>query len=229
MLKKVTLYGELAEKYGKDWSLDVNSPGEAFKALSANNQGFRQFVAYSEERGVGYKVMVGKSYINDYSELGHPSGRQEIKIIPVILGAKSKGLGMILLGVMIISGFYIYGQSIIAAGEAAALASTAGGGAVGGGLTTSLGVFDTISMGVANAGSMGTMAMKFAGGLILGGIASMLAPTPELPDGDKSTNYGFDGASNTARQGYAIPVCYGQLLIGGTVISSGVSPEDYTP
>jgi predicted phage tail protein len=73
------------------------------------------------------------------------------------------------------------------------------------------------------------MAMKFAGGLILGGIASMLAPTPELPDGDKPTNYGFDGASNTARQGYAIPVCYGQLLIGGTVISSGVSPEDYTP
>ena len=216
MLKKVTLYGELAEKYGKDWSLDVNSPGEAFKALSANNQGFRQFVAYSEERGVGYKVIVGKSYINDYSELGDPSGRQEIKIIPVILGAKSKGLGMILMGALIIGGFWVYGQSIVAAGEAM-------------GAVTNLGVIDTIGIGVANAGTLGSMAMRFAGSLILGGIASMLAPTPEVPDGDKPTNYGFDGAANTAKQGYAIPVAYGQLLIGGTVISSGVSPEDYTP
>jgi predicted phage tail protein len=217
MLKKITLYGELAEKYGKDWSLDVNSPGEAFKALSANNQGFRQFVASSEERGVGYKVMVGKSYINDYPELGHPSGRQEIKIIPVVLGAKSKGLGMILLGVMIVSGFYIYGQSIVAAAQAA-------------GAVTNLSMAQTIGIGVANAGTLGSMAMRFAGSLILGGIAAMLAPTPEVPDtADKPTNYGFDGAANTARQGYAIPVAYGQLLVGGAVISSGVSPEDYTP
>jgi predicted phage tail protein len=212
MLKKVTLYGELAEKYGKDWSLDVNSPVEAFKALSANNQGFRQFVAYSEERGVGYKVIVGKSYINDYSELGDPSGRQEIKIIPVILGAKSKGLGMILMGALIIGGFWLAGANSIG--------SLAAG---------KLGVFGTISHGVTLSGTMGSLAMKLAGSLILGGIASMLAPTPEVPAGDKPTNYGFDGASNTARQGYAIPVAYGQLLIGGTVISSGVSPEDYTP
>jgi predicted phage tail protein len=216
MLKKVTLYGELAEKYGKDWSLDVNSPGEAFKALDVNNIGFRQFVASSEERGVGYKVIVGKSYINDYSELGHPSGRQEIKIIPVILGAKNKGLGMILLGVLIISGFYFYGQALIASG--------------GAGYGSALGVADVIGIGVNSAGTLGSLAMKFAGSLILGGIAAMLAPTPETPDtADKPTNYGFDGAASTVRQGYAIPVCYGQLLIGGTVISSGVAPEDYTP
>jgi predicted phage tail protein len=213
MLKKVTLYGELAEKYGKDWSLDVNSPGEAFKALDVNNIGFRQFVASSEERGVGYKVIVGKSYINDYSELGHPSGRQEIKIIPVILGAKNKGLGMVLMGIAIISGFYIYGQSYLALG---------GGEAIG--------IMDAVGVGVQQAGTFGSLAMKFAGSLILGGVAAMLAPTPEAPDtADKPTNYGFDGAANTARQGYAIPVCYGQLLIGGTVISSGISPEDYTP
>jgi predicted phage tail protein len=217
MLKKVTLYGELAEKYGKDWSLDVNSPGEAFKALDVNNIGFRQFVASSEQRGVGYKVIVGKSYINDYSELGHPSGRQEIKIIPVILGAKNKGLGMVLMGIAIIAGVGLYYQYAMNATLA-----TSGLGAVpmtfGQGLT------------LASNSTMGSLAMKFAGSLILGGVAAMLAPTPEAPDtADKPTNYGFDGAANTARQGYAIPVCYGQLLIGGTVISSGVSPEDYTP
>ncbi len=218
MLKKVILYGELAEKFGKEWSLDVTSPGEAFRALDVNNVGFRQFVASSEERGIGYKVIVGKSYINDYSELGHPSGRQEIKIIPVILGAKNKGLGMVLMGIAIIAGVGLYYQmamnaSLAAAGGLGAIPMTFGQG-----------------LSLAMASPVGAMAIKFGGALLLGGIASMLAPTPELPDtADKPTNYGFDGAANTARQGYAIPVAYGQLLIGGAVISSGVSPEDYTP
>jgi predicted phage tail protein len=214
MLKKVTLYGELAEKYGKDWSLDVNSPGEAFKALDVNNIGFRQFVASSEERGVGYKVIVGKSYINDYSELGHPSGRQEIKIIPVILGAKNNNaIGMILLGALLIWQPWAAPEAIgaLTAEQAAAQLTL-----------NAAGTF------MSNA-SYSSLAMKLGGALLLGGIASLLAPTPEVPAGDKPTNYGFDGASNTARQGYAIPVAYGQLLIGGTVISSGVSPEDYTP
>jgi predicted phage tail protein len=214
MLKKVTLYGELAEKYGKDWSLDVNSPGEAFKALDVNNIGFRQFVASSEERGVGYKVIVGKSYINDYSELGHPSGRQEIKIIPVILGAKNNNaIGMILLGALLIWQPWAAPEAIgaLTAEQAAAQLTL-----------NSAGTF------MSNA-SYSSLAMKLGGALLLGGIASLLAPTPEVTETDKPTNYGFDGASNTARQGYAIPVAYGQLLIGGTVISSGVSPEDYTP
>jgi predicted phage tail protein len=208
MLKKVTLYGELAEKYGKDWSLDVNSPGEAFKALDVNNIGFRQFVASSEERGVGYKVIVGKSYINDYSELGHPSGRQEIKIIPVILGAKNKGaIGMILLGALLIWQPWAV-QSLATLAEQEAVAGL---------------IHHTAPV-------YSSLALKLGGALLLSGVAAMLAPTPEAPDtADKPTNYGFDGATNTARQGYAIPVAYGQLLIGGTVISSGVSPEDYTP
>jgi predicted phage tail protein len=215
MLKKVTLYGELAEKYGKDWSLDVNSPGEAFRALDVNNIGFRQFVASSEERGVGYKVIVGKSYINDYSELGHPSGRQEIKIIPVILGAKNKGIiGMILLGALLIWQPWAAPEAIgaLTAEQAAAQLTL-----------NSAGTFMSNS-------TYSSLAMKLGGALLLSGVAAMLAPTPQAPDtADKPTNYGFDGATNTARQGYAIPVAYGQLLIGGTVISSGVSPEDYTP
>jgi len=214
MLKRVILYGELAEKYGKEWSLDIDSPAEALRALDVNNVGFRQFVASSGERGVGYKVIVGNSYIEDYSELWHPSGRQEIKVIPVVLGAgrNNKGIGMIIVGVLIIAGFYQYGANYLASGGGEAM-----------------GIGNTISVGVQQAGVAGTMGMQLAGSLILGGIASLLAPTPELPEGDKPTNYGFDGAANTARQGYAIPVAYGQILIGGTVISAGLSPEDYDP
>jgi predicted phage tail protein len=208
MLKKVTLYGELAEKYGKEWSLDIDSPAEAFKALDVNNVGFRQFITSSGERGVGYKVIVGNSYVEDYSELGHPSGRQEIKIIPVVIGAgrDGKAIGMILLGALLI-------WQPWAVATPATLAEQQ---AVSGMINHTAPVYSQ-------------MAMQLGASLLLGGIAALLAPTPELPDGDKPTNYGFDGATNTARQGYAIPVCYGQLLIGGTVISAGLSPEDYDP
>jgi predicted phage tail protein len=218
MLKKVTLYGELAEKYGKDWSLDIESPAEAIRALCVNNKGFREFVSSSEDRGMGYKVIVGTYGLEDVvGEMHNPTGRQEIKIVPVVLGAK-RGIGQIIIGMIIIYAAIMTGG--VAASAAQMAASTAGtlqGGVVLNGMFVA-------------SGSMGMMALKFGAAMLLGGIAAALAPTPETPTTvDKPTNYGFDGASNTARQGYAIPVCYGQLLIGGAVISSGVTPEDYTP
>ena len=212
MLRKVKLYGELADKYGKDWELDINSPGEAFQALAANNAGFRQFVGGSEQRGVGYKVMVGKSYLKDYPELVNPLGRQELKIIPVVLGAKNKGLTMVLIGAAILTGFWIYGQQYLAMGGGEAM-----------------GIVDGISVGIQQAGTLGTLGAQFGGALVLGGIASMMAPTPSPLAGEKAQNYAFNGAANTTRQGVAIPVCYGQLMVGGAVISSGISPEDYVP
>jgi predicted phage tail protein len=216
MLKSVKLYGELAEKYGKDWSLDVESPREAFQALAVNNPGFLQFISTSEQRGVGYTVKVGKSYLQGRGEeLANPVGRQEIKIIPIILGAKNQGLMMVLVGAAIIFAPYLitsmqYGTALMGEQTAMLVAQGGSGGALMGGLTSGI-------------------ASKFGGALVLGGIASMMAPTPSPLAGEKAQNYAFNGAANTTRQGVAIPVCYGQLMVGGAVISSGISPEDYVP
>ena len=199
MLKEVKLYGELAEKYGKDWLLDVNSPSEAVRALSANNPSFRNFVGASQDRGVGYKVMVGKTYLEKEEEIYNPSGRQEIKIIPVVLGAKKEGLGAIILGVALIAMGVHPGVLKGLTGAIGATAATAVTGAL-------------VSTGFS---------------LMLGGIAQLLAPTPEEIKDDQ--NYAFNGALNTTQQGVAVPLCYGQLMIGGAVISSGVTSEDYNP
>jgi len=213
MLKSVKLYGELAEKYGKEWSLDIENPAEAIRALDVNNPGFRQFVGSSEQRGVGYKVMVGKSYIKDYSELADPSGKQEIKIVPVVLGAKKSGIAMVLLGALLIW-------------------NPMGWGAMSnmGAMTAETAALSTTTLGGVTVTNTYAMMVKFGGALILGGIASMLAPTPKPVETKESVqNYAFNGAANTTRQGVCIPVCYGQLIVGGAVISSGVEPEDYTP
>jgi len=77
-------------------------------------------------------------------------------------------------------------------------------------------------------GSMVSGAMMQIGwGLISGGIAQMLATTPEEVKDDQ--NYSFNGAANTVQQGVPVPVCYGQLMIGGAVISSGITNENYSP
>jgi len=226
MLKTVTLYGELAERYGKNWNLDINSPSEAVRALCANNPTFKDFVGSSQDRGVGYKVMVGKTYIEKHEEVYNPSGKQEIKIIPVVLGAKKSGVGTILMGVALIaSGGWLASAATQMAASGALGAAAAGGGAVTGGAMAS-GL-----AGLNAASAIGTMvqgvAMKFGAAMILGGIGQLLAPTPTEVKDDE--NYAFNGAANTARQGVPVPICYGQLMVGGAVISSGITNEDYNP
>jgi len=200
MLKVIKLYGELAEKYGKVWNLEVNSPSEAVRALCANNPGFKEYLATSHERGLGYKVMVGDRYIEQQEEIYDPSGRQEIKIVPVILGAKKEGLGMVLLGIALI---------VLAPHAAAALAAA--------------GMSEGMAAAIAGA------AVSTGVQLTMGGIAQLLAPTPKEQEDMTEANYGFNGATNTSRQGAAVPICYGQLMIGGAVISSGITSENYNP
>ena len=209
MLREIKLYGELADRYGKDWLLDVDSPSEAIRALSANNPKFRSFLASSEERGVGYTVMVGKTYIQKQEEIYDPSGKQEIKFIPVMLGAKKDGLKAILIG-----------AALIIAAPYAAAAITAMGTAAG-----PMAYLGTTTSGIAGLAS--TAMIQVGWGLVRGGIAQALATTPdEVQD---ASNYGFAGAANTVKQGVAVPICYGQLMIGGATISSGITNENYSP
>lgn len=67
-------------------------------------------------------------------------------------------------------------------------------------------------------------------GLMIGGAASLLMPTPKMDgsqdeDGNKA-NYGFGGAVTTVAQGNPVPVLYGRRYIGGFICSAGIYTED---
>ena len=66
-------------------------------------------------------------------------------------------------------------------------------------------------------------------GLMIGGAASLLMPTPDVegkdPDGNKPSN-GFGGAVTTVAQGNPVPVLYGEREIGGFIVSAGIYTED---
>lgn len=66
-------------------------------------------------------------------------------------------------------------------------------------------------------------------GLMIGGAASLLMPTPELGNQDEDgnrANYGFGGAVTTVAQGNPVPILIGERYIGGFIVSAGIYTED---
>ena len=101
-----------------------------------------------------------------------------------------------------------------------------GGGAAAGAATA--GFFATAVGGVIASGltAIGTS-------MLIDGVTSLIAPTPEMPnlnaaeslsDSDPSVqaNFGFSSITNTTRAGVPIPIIYGQVFTGSVVISSGI-------
>ncbi|MBD8187824.1 tail assembly protein [Pseudomonas viridiflava] len=77
----------------------------------------------------------------------------------------------------------------------------------------------------------GNYALVAAGaGLLLGGVATLLAPSPpsllnQEEDGNKPS-YAFGGAVTTTAQGRCKPLLYGERDIGGALGSAGIYAED---
>ncbi|WP_312774457.1 tail assembly protein [Atlantibacter hermannii] len=63
-----------------------------------------------------------------------------------------------------------------------------------------------------------------------GGVIQMLSPQPaglaSKQDADNRASYAFGGVTNTAAQGYPVPIGYGKRRIGGAIISAGIYVED---
>ena len=96
MLRKVKLYGELADFVGhKELDAVINSTAEAIRFLVTN---FPKLEAHMSDKH--YKVLVD-DYDIDKNEIHNPIGQSDISIVPVIAGAGG-GLGKALLGVALI-------------------------------------------------------------------------------------------------------------------------------
>jgi len=82
-------------------------------------------------------------------------------------------------------------------------------------------------VGAAIGGALMTKIGLLGGALLLSGVAQLLTPTPRVSQGkdsddDPRKSYSFSGIQNTSRAGLAVPVVYGEMLVGSVVISAGV-------
>lgn len=204
MLRKVRLYGQLAEFVGrKVIEADLSSAAEAVRMLIAN---FPQLDRHMADQH--YKVLVGDGALT-LDDLHNPVGQEEIKIVPVIVGAGGN-TGFILAGVALIAlSAVTFGGSAAFAGAFSATGIGAGAGATAGG---------------------SILLLKLGAALTLYGVAGLIAPTPEIPQGpdtiqDPRKSFSFSGVQNTSRGGTPVPIVYGKTLTGSVVISAGIDTE----
>ena len=216
MLSKVKGYGHLAEHLGQStFEALIRTPAEAVRFLICNFPELRGLM-----RDGYYKVAVGRHDLQlaDCPEqLHYPVGSNEVvSIIPVVTGAGGNrgGVASILLGAALI------GTAILSGGASLGLSGFTSNAIVG----VSSASFITTGAAAAVAGNIGLA-------LVLGGTASLLSPTPEVPtlDGDPRNdpnNFAFSGVQNTAREGVPVPIAYGEVIVGSVVISAGLNVEE---
>ncbi|BCF79609.1 MULTISPECIES: tail assembly protein [Klebsiella] len=129
-------------------------------------------------------------------DLGFPINGEVIRIVPVVIGSKKAGVLQTILGAVIIA--------------AAVMLGPAGAGVLVSGTAWNIGL----------AG----------GAMMLGGVVQMLSPQPaglaRKESADNKASYAFGGVTNTASQGYPVPLLYGKRRIGGAIISAGIYVED---
>ncbi len=196
MLKKVKLYGDLADFIGhKEFDVVMHTTADAFKFLITN---FPKVEAYMSDKN--YKILA-----NDYEigaeEIHSPIGQSDVKIVPVIAG--SSGAGRFLAGAAIIG----------------LVMATGGAGAVLGGSGWGWGAANSAAWLAKGAVGLGAS-------LMLSGASSMLFPLPKPKEfsneEDPRISFSFSGVQNVNRAGTSIPLVYGEIITGSVVISAGV-------
>lgn len=130
------------------------------------------------------------------NDLAFPVTDNVIRIVPIVIGSKKAGLLQTVLGAV-----------LVVVGALGATLGQAWGGA-----------------------AWGPAVMKIGAALALGGVVQMLSPQPaglaSKQSADNRASYAFGGVTNTAAQGYPVPLGYGKRRIGGAIISAGIFVED---
>lgn len=202
MLRKVKMYGELAEFVGyKELEAVVKNPAEAIRFLVTN---FPKLEAYMSNKY--YQVLVGKEDLKK-EDLHNPIGQDDIHIVPVITGAGGGSTrNRILIGAALIGASFLF--------PGAGLFGTtslfgAGAGKAGGALL---------------ATKIGTAVSAIGAAMVLNGVSEMLfpLPTPEEQEDDPRISFSFSGVQNTNRAGTSHPIVYGEVVTGSVVISAGI-------
>lgn len=206
MLRQVQLHGHLAEQFGNmPLEVDIATPVEAVRALSALKPGFR-----NELRKGSYHILL--KHLDRYFDIGEEDlslqlGKaSEVHIVPVIEGAKSSTTGSVLkivLGVALVAGAFFLAP--VAIGAAGGMGATA---------------FGVGSVGV----TYGQIAM-IGVGLAIAGVSQLLSPQSSAKKEEDDRSYIAAPSENVTQQGVSVPIVLGRYMVGSVVMSVGISTE----
>jgi predicted phage tail protein len=192
-MRKVILLGTLGDKYGSNWEMEADTYQEIFSCIEANYPSFRKTLIDIAEAGGDLDIQSGDKFL-EVEEMFYPVDSDTIIITPIPSGAKSGG-AKILAAIAIVALAFILSPVV-------ATFVAAGAGTVG---ATYFAL---------------TAAFLIAANLAMTGIMQLLAPDPSVDTEDK--DYLFGGPENTVAEGNVVPVLFGEMIVGGVTISSGV-------
>jgi len=197
MLSTIRVYGRIARFLKRRvFRADVSSAGEAVRFLLAN------FPHLEPELAQGhYRVTVGDCDLGE-DEIGHPSGQQEIRIIPVVAGAGAAG--------RIIAGVALIAASFLIPG-----AATIG----------TFGLSAPIAVKTLVAGIGATLVLGGVAQLL---TPVPRLPQGQDTQDDPRKSYSFSGIQNVSRSGVPVPIVYGRTLVGSVTISAGIDSVQVT-
>ncbi len=194
-MQTVYLKGELGERFGEKWTMSVNRVSDIFKLIECQREGYRPYMQECIENDIDFAVQRGEDYI-DESELMLSVGAEDITITPIPAGSKSKVAKLITAAFLIYTGyFYVSGGGGDVAFAAASSSAEVLGAKIAGWTMITLGT----SLGLRTLGEM------------------------MMPDGSmdqEDDSHLFSGPQNTMIQGGAVPVLYGEMIVGGANINT---------
>ncbi|WP_426708424.1 tail assembly protein [Enterobacter cloacae complex sp. 280C5] len=195
-LTTIRLYGALGARFGRVHKLAVQTSAEAVKALCINFDGLEDYLMNAKKNGMIFAVFRGKRNIGvqDFQEL---AGDSDIRIAPVMEGAKKAGMFQTILGAVMVVAGVITGVAT---------------GWTGVGLTF-------------GAGLIMSGASMMAGG-IYQMLSPQPKGLQGREDPDNKPSYAFGGSVNTLAMGNPVALLYGVREIGGAIISAGIVAED---
>jgi predicted phage tail protein len=199
-MHRIHMWGELREKFLPEYDLLVSTVVQATHGLSRMVKGFSATVAKGHYRIILGDKLTGRVLNPDEAGMVLPPNA-EIHVVPAIVGAgggNGMGIGKIIIGVVLVA------------------ASFYAGGSAG------------IAYFGAYAGTISGAALSVGLSMAMSGAAMLLSPQAKAvsqQQSDDQNSFAFSGVQNTQTQGGAVPVCYGEFLVGSVLISAGISTQ----
>jgi len=208
MLRKIYLEGEIGDKFGSEFELDVPNFRDAILCIDCNVEGFKNYLLECDQKGIGFILDVAGKPLEDAEHMLINLKEGDMTMTPMPAGAKSGGAKILAAVAIIAISYFTFGAG----------GWLAGGGVGGGGATFGAagGVSGAISTGT--AATIANIGYAIGINLALAGIQQLMAPDPATDSG-REESYLFNGSEQNILEGDPVPVLYGELRVPGRPIS----------